>query len=166
MVMKMILVIEMILCCVLFSIMVILGTRKNPLSGLHNMPVALQERVSSLEQYQNVEVVHTRKRILKKLPALIMLTIIFVLMIYASGARSFKQGFINTFLLWSVIKLYVVFVLDCGWLAHTPSAWIPGTEDMKECYQDYVFYMKSIPRSLIAGLVVAALVGLAIEIIV
>ena len=104
--------------------------------------------------------------ILKKLPALIMLTIIFVLMIYASGARSFKQGFINTFLLWSVIKLYVVFVLDCGWLAHTPSAWIPGTEDMKECYQDYVFYMKSIPRSLIAGLVVAALVGLAIEIIV
>ena len=82
MVMKMILVIEMILCCVLFSIMVILGTRKNPLSGLHNMPVALQERVSSLEQYQNVEVVHTRKRILKKLPALIMLTIIFVLMIY------------------------------------------------------------------------------------
>lgn len=161
----MILVIEMIVCCVLFSIMVVLGTKKNPLSGLHNMPVALQERVAFLSQYQNVKVVHTKERILKKLPALIILAIIFVLLIYASGARSFTQGFGNTFLLWAVIKLYVVFVLDCGWLAHTPSAWIPGTEDMKECYQDYGFYMKSIPRSLIAGLVIAALVGLAIEVI-
>ena len=55
------------------------------------------------------------------------------------------------------------FVLDCGWLAHTPSAWISGTEDMKACYQDYGFYMKSIPGSLIAGLAVATAVGLAIE---
>lgn len=161
----MILIIEMIVCCALFSVMVISGTKKNPLSGLHNMPVALQERVAALDQYQNVQVVHTKERILKKLPALVILAVIFVLLIYASGARSFTGGFVNTFLLWLVIKLYVVFVLNCGWLAHTPSAWIPGTEDMKECYQDYGFYMKSIPRSLIAGLIVAALVGLVIEVI-
>lgn len=161
----MVLVIEMIVCCALFSVMVISGTKKNPLSGLHNMPVALQERVAALDQYQNVQVVHTKERILKKLPALVILAVIFVLLIYASGARGFTGGFVNTFLLWLVIKLYVVFVLNCGWLAHTPSAWIPGTEDMKECYQDYGFYMKSIPRSLIAGLIVAALVGLVIEVI-
>ena len=96
----MVLVIEMIVCCALFSVMVISGTKKNPLSGLHNMPVALQERVAALDQYQNVQVVHTKERILKKLPALVILAVIFVLLIYTSGARSFTGGFVNTFLLW------------------------------------------------------------------
>lgn len=161
----MILLMEMIACCLLFSAIVILGTKKNPLSGLHNMPVALQERVASLPQYQNVKVVRTKERILKKIPALLIVAVLFTGLIYESGARSFLQGFVNAFLLWLVIKLYVVFVLYCGWLAHTPSAWIPGTEDMKECYQDYIFFMKSIPRSLLAGAVVAALIGLLIEVI-
>lgn len=161
----MVLVMEMIIGCVLFTIMVIEGNKKNPLSGLHNMPIAIQERVASLSQYQDVKVVHTKERILKKIPALIVLAIIFVVLIYASGARTFMQGFVNAFILWLVIKLYVVFILDCGWLAHTPSAWIPGTEDMKECYQDYGFYIKSIPRSLAIGLIVAAMVGLAIVVI-
>lgn len=158
----MVLVMEMIIGCILFTIMVIWGNKKNSLSGLHNMPMALQKRVASLTQYQDVKVVHTKERILKKIPVLIVLAIIFVVLIYASGARTFIQGFVNTFLIWFVIKLYVVFVLQCGWLAHTPSVWIPGTEDMKECYQDYGFYMKSIPGSLAAGLIVAAMVGLAI----
>lgn len=162
----MILIIEMIIVCSVFTILVVVGTKKNLLSGLHNMPIKLQERVVSLPQYQDVEVVRTKERILRKIPALIILAILFVGLIYASGARSFMQGFINTFLLWTVIKLYVVFVLNCGWLAHTPSTWIPGTEDMKECYQNYGFYMKSIPRSLIAGLIVAAMVGLAITAVV
>lgn len=161
----MILIIEMITGCALFSVLVILGTKKDPLSSLHNMPLQLQERVASLPRYKNIKVVHTKERILKKLPALIVLALIFILVIYASGARNFTQGFINTFLLWLVIKLYVVFILDCLWLAHTPSAWIPGTEDMKDCYQDYGFYIRSIPRSLIAGLLIALLVGCILEII-
>ena len=49
----MILVIEMIIGCALFSILVITGTKKNPLSGLHNMPLKLQERVASLPQYKS-----------------------------------------------------------------------------------------------------------------
>lgn len=159
----MILLIEMIVGCALFTVMVICGNKKNPLSGLHNMPVALQERVAALPPYKDVKVVRTKERILKKIPALIILAILFVALIYASGARNFTKGFVNTFLLWTVIKLYVVFALNCGWLAHMPSAWIPGTEDMRECYQDYGFYMKSIPRSLVAGLAVSAVVGLVTE---
>lgn len=116
-----------------------------------------------MPEYKNAKVVRTKERILKKIPALTILAVLFAVLIYASGARNFVQGFGNAFLLWVIIKLYVVFVLDCGWLAHTPSAWIPGTEDMKACYQDYGFYMKSIPGSLIAGLAVATAVGLAIE---
>lgn len=162
----MILGIEMIVCCLIFTLLVVVGQKKNPLSGLHNMPVELQEKVSSLPQYKDVKVVHTKERILKKVPALLILMALFIWLIYVSGARNFIQGFRNSFLLWLVIKLYVVFVLDCGWLAHTPSAWILHTEDMKEYYQNYGFYMKSIPRSLIVGLVMSVVVGIVIKVIV
>lgn len=80
----MVLVIEMVIGCALFTIMAVLVNKKNPLSGLHNMPMALQEREA---QYQNVKVVYTKECILKKLPALIILVILFVVLIYASGAR-------------------------------------------------------------------------------
>ena len=161
----MILVMEMVAGCVLFTFLFVFSIRKNPLSGLHNMPVVLQERVASMPEYSDVKVIHVKQRILKKIPALIILMILFSVLIMFTGARDFIQGFRNSFLLWFVIKLYVVFVLDCGWLAHTPSAWIPGTEDMKECYQNYRFYFKSIPGSLAAGTVVSAIVGVIISMV-
>ncbi len=162
----MILIIEIIVLCVLFSIIIIIGTKKNPLGGLHNLPKAIQERVVSLPEYKdrNVQVVSAKKRILKKLPALVILACVFCAMIYGAGARTFLQGFLYTFILWTVIKLYITIVLNCGWYAHTPSVWLKGTEDMKSEYQNYKFYLSSIPRSIAAGAAVAVLVGVVIMI--
>lgn len=163
----MILAIEIIVLCLLFSIIVILGTKKNPLGGLHNLPKAIQERVAALPEYKdrNIQVVSAKKRILKKLPALVFIAFIFCAMIYGAGAGTFLQGFLYTFILWTVVKLYAALVLNCGWYAHTPSVWIKGTEDMKAEYQNYKFYLSSIPRSLIAGAVVSVIVGLVIMIV-
>ncbi len=162
----MVLTIEIIVLCVLFSIIIIIGTKKNPLGGLHNLPKAIQERVASLPEYKdrNVQVVSAKKRILKKLPALVILACVFCAMIYGAGARTFLQGFLYTFILWTVIKLYITIVLNCGWYAHTPSVWLKGTEDMKSEYQNYKFYLSSIPRSIAAGAAVAVLVGVVIMI--
>lgn len=163
----MILAIEIIVLCALFSVIIIIGTRKNPLGGLHNLPKAIQERVADLPEYKdkNVQVVSAKKRILKKIPALILLAFIFCAMIYGAGARTFLQGFLYTFVLWTAVKLYVTLVLNCGWYAHTPSVWIKGTEDMKTEYRNYKFYLSSIPRSLAAGAVVSVLVGVVIMIV-
>ena len=162
----MILIIEIIVLCVLSGIIIIIGTKKNPLGGLHNLPKAIQERVASLPEYKdrNVQVVSVKKRILKKLPALVILACVFCAMIYGAGARTFLQGFLYTLILWTVIKLYVTLVLNCGWYAHTPSVWIKGTEDMKSEYQNYKFYLSSIPRSIAAGAAVAVIVGVVIMI--
>lgn len=58
----------------------------------------------------------------------------------------------------------ITLVLNCGWYAHAPSVWIKGTEDMKSEYQNYKFYLSSIPRSIAAGVAVAVLVGVVIMI--
>lgn len=163
----MMLTIEIIVLCILFSVIVIIGTKTNPLGGLHNLPKAIQERVSELPEYRdrNMQVVSVKQRILKKLPALVILVVIFCAMIYGAGARTFLQGFLYTLILWTVIKLYVTVVLNCGWYAHNPSVWIKGTEDMKAEYQNYKFYLSSIPRSIAVGVVLSALVGLVIMIL-
>lgn len=163
----MILAIEIIVLCVLFSLIIIVETKINPLGGLHNLPKAIQERVAGLPEYKerNIQVVSAKQRILKKLPALVLLAFIFCAMIYGAGARTFLQSFLYTFILWIAVKLYVTLVLNCGWYAHTPSVWIKGTEDMKAEHQNYKFYLSSIPRSIVAGAVVAVLVGVVIMVV-
>lgn len=163
----MILIIEIGVLCVLFSVMIIIGTVKNPLGGLHNLPKAIQERVASLPEYRkrNVQVLSAKRRIQKKLPALVLLAFIFCAMIYGAGARTFLHGFLYTFILWTAVKLFVTLVLHCGWYAHTPSVWIKGTEDLKAEYQNYRFYLSSIPRSMAAGAAVAVLVGIVIMVV-
>lgn len=150
-----------IMVCVLITLLEVIGTKVNPVSGIHNLPREIQERVHAMPQYQGKlgRILSTKERIVKKLPALVLLLVVFTGVVYVAGARNFLQGFVYTFLMWAVVKLYVSLVLVCGWYAHTPSMWIPGTTDMKASYQNYKFYLSSIPRSLLAGTLVGAIIG-------
>ncbi len=164
----MILIIEIITLCLLFTATVISGNKKDPLGGLHNLPKKIQERVNILPEYadRKTEILTSSQRIRKKLPALIILAAAFCGLIYLAGARTFGQGLGYSFILWTAIKLYVTLVLNCCWYAHTPSAWIKGTEDLEYEYRNYKHYLSSVPRSLIAGAIVSAVVGTIIMLIV
>ena len=128
-----------VLLCILFTVVNVLGTKKNPLAGLHNLPADIQKRVHELPQYDGKleKMLSTKERIRKKLPALIIVLLLFLGIVYLAGAENFTQGFLYAFTMWAIIKLYVVVVLDCIWYAHSPRVWIPGTEDMKSAYQNY-----------------------------
>ena len=156
-----IMLIATIIICMLFTLTVVTGAKKNPVSGLHNLPIEIQERVHSLPEYEGKleRILSTKERIIKKLPAVLVLLALFAGIVYIAGARTFQKGFGYAFGLWAVVKIYVALVLNCGWYAHTPSAWVPGTEDMKASYQNYRFYLKSIPRSLLVGAIVGAIIG-------
>lgn len=157
----MILAAEIVVMCLMFSVIMMAGAKVDPLGGLHNLPKSIQQRVALLPEYRdrNIKLLSARQRILKKIPALIFLGFIFCAMIYYAGARTFWQGFLYTLILWTAVKLYVALVLNCGWYAHTKSVWIKGTEDMAEEYRNYRFYLSSIPRSIMAGAAVSLFVG-------
>ena len=163
----MILAIECTALCALFTVIVISSKLKNPLSGLHNLPKDIQHRVHEMPQYKGKigEMLTAKQRIIKKLPALAVIAALFGGLVLIAGAKDFISVFACSMILWTTIKLYVTLVLNCGWFAHCPKAWIPGTEDMKKSYQNYSFYLKSIPRSLLFGALASALIGLVIEII-
>lgn len=162
-----IMVIVTIVICLLFTVAVISGVKKNPTSGLYNLPLDIQERVHSLPEYQGKleRILSTKERIVKKLPVVAVLLIAFAGIVYAAGARTFLQGFGYAFGLWTGIKLYVTLVINCGWYAHTSSGWVPGTEDMKASYQNYGFYLSSIPRSLLVGAMVGLIIGVIMAVV-
>ncbi len=160
-----IMTIVLVICCLLFTVIGLAAAKKDPLSDLHNMPIALQEKVAAMPQYEGVEVVRTKERIIKKLPAMICFAVVFVLLAERAGAKTFWQGFGYTFYVWAGTKLYVTFVLNCLVYAHMPSLWIPGTEDCPSYYQDYRFYLSSIPRSFLVGAVISVLVGVGVTLI-
>ena len=128
----------------------------------------IQKRVQELPEYNDIKpksILSTRKRIIKKILALIVLLVIFAILVYLAGAKNFIEGFIYSFIIWFTIKLFVVFVIDILWYSNLPNNWIKGTEDLKSEYKNYKFYISSIPRSLIAGFIVSIIIGIIISII-
>ena len=160
------LLIECIGLCLLFFILNIISYKINPLSGIHNLPIEIQKRVQELPEYKDIKpkkILSTKERIIKKIPALIILLVIWAILVYLAGARTFARGFIYSFIIWFTIKIFVVFIIDVLWYSNSPNYWIKGTEDLENEYKNYKFYMSSIPRSLVAGFIVSIIIGIAIN---
>lgn len=51
----MILLVECIGLCLLFYIIIIISYKKNPLVGIHNLPIKIQERVQELPEYKDIK---------------------------------------------------------------------------------------------------------------
>lgn len=162
------LLVECIGLCLLFYIIIIISYKKNPLAGIHNLPIKIQERVQELPEYKDIKphkILTTKERITKKIPALIILIIILAFLVYFAGAKTFIRGTIYSFIIWFTIKMFVVFIIDILWYSNSPNYWIKGTEDLEKEYKNYKFYISSIPISLIAGIIVSIIVGIIINII-
>lgn len=164
----MILIIEVVVLLVIISVADIIGLKNGSLQGLHNLPVNIQKRVRELPEYKDrikEPILSKRERIIRKIPALIAVTVIFALLTYLAGARDFIHGFLYSYILSCSIKLYVTLILQCVVLVNHRNLWLPGTEDLADDWRDRRFYMSSIPRSLFAFAMVSLLIGMIIALI-
>lgn len=160
----MILVIESIVLCVLFTIMVFIMSRK-PIKTLYNYPPKIQERVKSLDEYKDAIPTQKNKIFAKSLAAILIIVIISLILRYVNGYTTFIEGFGYGFLLWTVVNIYDAVVMDIIWFCHDPYFVLTGTEDMVDEYHNYWFHIKG---SLIGeglALVICAIVGLVIQFI-
>lgn len=133
--------IECLILCVLFTLMVYLISR-DPLNQVYNYPPEIQARVKSLPEYKD-RIPTTKKKIGVKLFACFFFAaVIAAILKYVNHVSSFQEAFLTAFLIWSVVNLYDALVLDILWFCHDPRFIIPGTEDMTEAYHDYWFHIK------------------------
>ena len=160
----MIILIESIILCVFFTLMVFIISRK-PINTLYNYPPKIQERVKSLDEYKD-SIPTQKNKIAAKLVACILFVVILSLILrFVNGYETFLEAFGFGFLLWTIVNLWDVVVLDIIWFCHDPYFVFKGTEDMVKDYHDYWFHIKGFFIGEGLALVICALSGLVVHFI-
>ena len=157
-------IIESIILCIFFTIMVFIMSR-DPIKTLYNYPPKIQERVKSLKEYKDLIPTKENKLFTKVMASIIFLIIICVVLRYINGYTSFKDSFGYGFLLWTIVNLYDVLVLDIIWFCNDKYFVLKGTEDMVEEYHNYWFHIKGFIIGEILGLIICFISGIIIHFI-
>ena len=160
----MIIAIEGIILCLIFTLMVWLMVR-DPIKSLYNYPPKIQERVKSLDAYKD-SIPTQKNKIAAKLIACVLFVVVLSLILrFINGYTTFLKAFGFGFLLWTIVNLWDAIVLDIIWFCHDPHFVFKGTEDMVKDYHDYWFHIKGFFIGEGLALVICALAGLVVQFI-
>lgn len=160
----MIILIESVILCLLFTIMVYIMSRE-PIKTLYNYPPKIQERVKTLEEYKDKIPTQENKIGAKIIASIIFLIILVLILRYVNGYKTFLEAFGYGFLLWTIVNLYDLIVLDIIWFCHDKFFVFKGTEDMTKEYHNYLFHIKGFFIGEILALIICSLAGLIINFI-
>ena len=158
----MIIVIESIILCAVFTLMVYFMSRE-PIRTLYNYPPKIQERVRSLDEYKDRIPTQKNKLAAKLGASLLFVVLLSLILRYGNGCSTFLQAFETGFLLWTIVNLWDLIVLDIIWFCHDPHFVFKGTEDMVSDYHDYWFHTKGFFIGEALALIVCALAGLVVH---
>lgn len=160
----MIILIESIILCLLFTIMVYIISR-DPIKTIYNYPPSIQERVKSMKEYRGKIPTNENKIVIKLFALLFFLAIICIVLRYINGYTNFWDSFKYGFLLWTIVNLWDAIVLDIMWFCHDKHFVIKGTEDMVNEYHNYWFHIKGFFIGEVLALIICSLSGLVIQFI-
>lgn len=162
----MILAIECVVACVIFTVIFVGGVLWNKEAFLHEYAPEVQKRF--LESNPDFVLKERGERTLGLMLAKTVMCIFFIVvltwLIYLAGARNFGIGVLYTYIIWSVVNWYDVVVLDMGIFAHWKKVRLRGTEDMDAEYNSNTWHhvkggffgtVLGIPISLICGWIIS-----------
>jgi len=160
----MILIIESIVLCLVFTVMVYFMSRE-PIKTLFNYPPKIQESVKSLKEYKD-KIPTQENKVTTKITACIFFLIIICLVLrFINGCTTFIDSFKYGFLLWTIVNLWDVIVLDIIWFCHDKHFVFKGTEDMIDEYHNYLFHIKGFFIGEGLALIICLLAGVIIQFI-
>lgn len=137
----MIIVVEVIILCLLFTLMVLIMA-KNPIKTLYNYPPKIQNRVKMLDEYKD-EIPTTKNKVFAKvLVSIIIVVLVSLILRYINGYTNFGETVKNSLLLWTIVNIYDVIILDICWFCQSKRFIFKGTEDMLNEYKNYLFHIK------------------------
>ncbi len=155
----MLLFVQCIVCCILFTLIILPAPYKDPLCMIASYPPAVRKRVEELPQYKDVIAKREKKHIGKKVFGIFFFALVLAGLAYVSGCKSFSDTFSHVFTIFFIVNLYDMIVLDWGVFCHSQKLRIPGTEDMDREYKDKLFHAKGAVIGCLLGLIVATLSG-------
>lgn len=161
----MILFIECVVACVLFTLIILPAQYKDPMVMIMSYPPAIIKRVEQLPQYKDKIKQREKLHITKKIGGLILFVILLSVVAYFSGCRNFAAAFFHVFMLFFAINIYDLVVLDWGIFCHSKKLRIPGTEDMEKEYRNPWIHLKGAVIGTMLGSVVGLLSGCIVHLV-
>ena len=120
-------VLQLILFCGLFTLMVKLGVGNNARNGLYFYPKPVQRRAFEIGLSSEEEMKRRKTRFM--IPFFLVMTTALVLIIGLwNGVSDFKNAYLQALLFLEVMNWYDGVVIDRLWVGHSRFWIIPGTE--------------------------------------
>ena len=163
----MILAIECVALCILFTFGIFVPLYKNPIGQIMSYPKKIREKVESLPEYKDCIKQKEKNHIVIKVFSIFVFAILLYAVAYFSGAKMPEKVFVHVFVLFFVVNVYDLFIMDLLIFRNAKCFRIKGTEHMDKEYKECFHHVRGFFIGIILGTVVsllasgvAALVGL------
>lgn len=122
-------VLQLILFCALFTLMVKIAVGNNALNGLYFYPKLVQERAFEIGLTDKETVTRKRKRFM--IPFFLVMLIALVLIIGLwNGVNAFRPAYLQALLFLEIMNWYDGIVIDKVWVGYSKFWLLPGCEDI------------------------------------
>ena len=125
----MIIVIQLILYCLLFTAMVALAVRGGAIDGLFFYPKTVQERAFEIGLTTRESMVKKRKVFMTAF-YIVMLTALVLIVALWNGVTDFWTAYLQALLFFEVMNWYDGIVIDKIWVGYSKFWILPGCEDI------------------------------------
>ena len=122
-------ILQLVLFCGLFTLMVKLGVGNSALNGLFFYPKPVQERVYALGLTERETVSRKRKRFMIPFFAVLVAALVLIIRVW-NGIHTFQAAYWQALLFLEVMNWYDGIVIDRLWVGHSAFWIIPGTLDI------------------------------------
>ncbi len=122
-------ILQLILFCALFTLMVKIGVGNSALNGLYFYPKPVQEKVYVLGLTDRETVARKRKRFMVAFFAVMAAALVLIIRVW-NGIQSFWPAYLQTLIFLEVMNWYDGVVIDRLWVGHSRFWVIPGTEEV------------------------------------
>ena len=110
----MILLIECVIACMLFTLIILPAQYKDPLKMIASYPPKIIKRVEELPQYKDTIKQRKKSHVSKKIFGLVFFVALLSTVAHFSGCRNFLSAFLHVFTLFTVVNLYDLIVFGLG----------------------------------------------------
>lgn len=122
-------IVQLILYCALFTLMVKLGVRNSALNGLFFYPKPVRVKVYALGLTDCQTVGRKRKRFMITFFTVMAVALVLIIRVW-NGIHAFQHAYWQALLFLEVMNWYDGIVIDRLWVGHSTFWVIPGTEDI------------------------------------
>ncbi len=154
-------IIQLILYCLLFTLMVKLAVRNNAINALYFYPKPVQERAFALGLATREKVSRDMKIFMTAF-YLVMLTALVLIIGLWNGVSEFGTAYLQAVLFLEVMNWYDGIVIDRLWVGHSKLRIIKGTEDIPYVQTWNQVLKKRVILTLIWAAGAAAVAGLVV----